>query len=271
MEEKVTENRIMMLNKKIGVRLKGLIKEYDTKHEVTAKYLGYSTGSISRFCSGKETLPDAAIEKLSKRWNVRKEYIKCIDDFKTDADLLSATEMQNQSDFLRQKDYLETLGLSLDLQYTLFCPKTAFYRHREEIMPYLVDSCLEEILHDPDYTLPSQEFLKKNFSETVCLHLKKPFTDELVAQIGTVHKHSIIDRDSDRFDNFDVFDISCTDNPLGVNVSFKVAFRVYYNHQYVGDYGIREIQRLLKIIDAYTRCTLETLLVNEYKLYPDED
>ena len=117
-----------MLNQRIGKRFKELIKEFDGIQDVTSIATHYAKGSISRFCSGKETLPDDIITNCSRRWKIREEYIRCIDDFRTDSEFLDYTELQNKDDFLRQKDYLETLGFVIKLTYSVFCSKKAIYR-----------------------------------------------------------------------------------------------------------------------------------------------
>lgn len=263
----MTSNEEKMLKaKSIGSRLRELIKEYDEKNSVTAAYLSYSEKTISHYCTGRQIPSDIVIEKLSKKWGIREEYIRCEDDFKTDADILHAIEHQNSEDFLYQKAYLETLGFKTNLKYTLFCSKTAVYRNKEVLIPFLCEDSIAEIENDTDFSLPQIEFRKKYIGKDCVLNLKRPLTEEISNAIGITHKKSTItacytDSLSDGH-----FVIPCDRSPISENCIFSVWFDVYYKGQHLGLYEIDDIQKLFNIIDAHTRSTLETLLVNETRI-----
>lgn len=263
----MTSERKKMLNYKIGQRFKELIKEFDGKQEVTAKYLDYHTTSISRFCNGHEPLPDDAIEKVSQKWGIREEYIKCIDDFKTDADLLNSIEIQNSQEFLYQKAYLETLGLEIHLKYTLFCPMVSVYRYKDLLLPFMCEESVIQIEDNPDFSLPSKDFHRKHRGEDYVLYLKKPLTKEIEASIGTPTKNSTINSCYDsKFSSEGHFVIPATTSPIQTNCIFSVWFTVHYNGTFLGYYEIIDIQKVFKIIDAHTKSMIETLLVNETKI-----
>ena len=257
----------LMLNQKIGKRFKELIKEYDGTQEVTSMATNYAKGSISRFCSGKETLPDEIIANCVRRWKIREEYIRCIDDFKTDSEFLNYAEMQNKEDFLHQKNYLETLGFTIKLTYSVFCSKNAIYQHKEALIPFLRDDSIEMLENDSDFSLEPKEFYCKNSNSKSLLFLKRPLTDEIASAIGSIHKQSTIVNDIDTPFDLDRFFIPSNESILGENTLFSVYFRTYYQGKYVGDFSIAEIQKVFKIIDSFTRCSIETFLVNDYKLY----
>lgn len=105
----MTENKKDMSNIEIGRRFKELIKEFDGKQEVTAAYLNYSKTTISRYCSGKEKIPDAVIEKVAKRWGVREAYIRCEDDSKTIYDTMLALSKKHNKKYHATLVYLEFL------------------------------------------------------------------------------------------------------------------------------------------------------------------
>lgn len=262
----MTNSEKQMLSSKRGARLRELIKENKEKQETIALYLGYAKESISRFCTGKQLLPDSAAETLAKRWNIREEYIKCIDDFKTDLDLLNCAEIQNRDNFLCQKKYLETLGFNFSLTYTLSCYKTGVYRHKEALLPFLREDSYDEVIHDTDFLLSPKDFFEKCHSEYCCYFLRKPLDKAIEQKIGSLHKETIF-HDDPRYEWMtDSYFISSDESPIYQNCEFDVSYSVIYNGKHIGTFDLREIQELFKIIDAYTKFTIETLLIDKRML-----
>lgn len=262
----MTNSTKQMLSTQRGLRLKALMKENKEKQETIALALGYAKESISRFCTGKQLLPDTAAEILAKRWDIREEYIKCIDDFKTDLELLNCAEIQNRDDFLCQKKYLETLGFNISLTYTLSCYKTGVYRHKETLLPFLREDSYNEVINDPDFLLSPKEFFKKCHSKYCCYFLKRPLDKAIEQKIESLHKETIF-HDDPRYEWMcDTYLISSDESPTGQNCEFDVSYSVIYNGKNIGAFELREIQELFKIIDAYTKFTIETLLVDKRML-----
>lgn len=247
-----------MLSVQRGLRLKALLKENGEKQETIAHTLGYAKESISRFCTGRQLLPDNAAEILAKRWGVRSEYLKCIDDFKTDLEMIDYAEIQNREDFLCQKKYLETLGFCISMIYTLSCSKNAVYRHKEFLLPLLQESSYKAIMNDEDFILPPKEFYRKCFFDNCTLFLKQPLSDDLKALINSFGKSTKISNT--------LFFATSDESPLGQNTDYGISFEVNYNGQCLGLYSLDSIQQLFCTIDSYTKCSIDIFLSSRREL-----
>lgn len=261
----MTETTNIMLNKMIGSRLRDLIKEYDGKQEITAKHLFLHKGSISRYCTGAAPLPEDIAQKLANRWNIRVEYILCKDDFKTNSDLLCYVEDTNHKAFLAQMEYLKTLGFETILTCDLNCKKSTVYENKERLLPYLTEKCINELQDDPDFKLPSNQFYEKVEDEWCLLALKKPVDEFTGLDLRKFNKQTLVEEGNAYFDFFkyDAKESNFLDDTFYIVVFFKV----YYNNEYVGNFSLHDIQKVFKIIDEYAKCTLNTFMVHDYKLY----
>lgn len=253
--EKMTVNNDVMLKIKIGRRFKELIKEFDGKQEITANHLHYSKTSISRFCSGKELLPDSAIEKLANRWGVRKEYLKCEDDYKTHEELFMAACDKNYKRHSIQVRYLESLGFELALKYLLLCPTDVIDHYLDELLPFMyMDADGTTPLYFDFYAIPDDDLLYGILSEAEqeqltkggyswgCLNSVLP--DEICNNLGItgVGKHFI--------------DIE-TDKPF---CTVALCYVARYDGKLCGVFNTSHFDRLFDIMDSYTKCSLEMFL-----------
>lgn len=266
----MTQNNEELLNIKIGKRLKELYKEFDSKQIITSNYLHCHKGTFSRYCSGKEKLPLDYAEKLSIKWGVRKEYILCEDDFKTDEELLSFIEITNHNVFISQKKYLETLGFYITLSYSLLCNDITIYKNKNELLPYLRTDSYNHIISNKIYNLPYNEYLSQNTSSQMqILYLSKPLSDELSKKLTTINKNTLLEKDINSPFGFDGYLLDTTNSFLEHGSYFSIFMTVHYNNKYIGEFSIEEIQKLFKIIDNYTKCSIETFIVKDYELYND--
>lgn len=257
----MTNSEKQMLSVQRGLRLKALMKENNEKQETIALALGYVKESISRFCTGKQLLPDTAAEVLAKRWDIREEYIKCIDDFKTDLEMLDYTDIQNKEEFIFQKNYLEKLGFKFSIVYSICCSKTDVYEHKSKLLPFLRNDSYNKIISDPDYNLPFSVFKTKHNEENCELFLNRPLTKPFEKEMNSIHKTRRICNDP-RMD-FDIINVPDTESPFGIRCSVVILFDVYYNNERQGYIGIRTLQQLFKNIDKQTKCTLEIFIENK--------
>ena len=102
----------------IGRRLKQEAKERKLSNTAMAYLLGYSDGhQISPFYSGKRALTDYQYKILSDAWGVRIPYLKCIDDFKTDKDILSYNDDIFSNEILSFIEYLRKLNYQVEIHY----------------------------------------------------------------------------------------------------------------------------------------------------------
>lgn len=96
--------------------------------------------------------------------------------------------------------------------------------------------------------------------EKYVLYLKKPLTEEISIALATLTDHYTASRSDGHFV------IPCEKNPISEDCICSVWFDVSYKTEHLGLYEINSSQKLFNIIDAHTRSTLETLLVNETRI-----
>lgn len=134
---KMTQSRKTMSNRKIGQRFKELIKEFDGKQEITAMYLNCCKTTISRYCNGNYPIPNDVIEKVSKKWNVREEYIKCEDNFKTSDEIFHHQFEKDHEKYKKTLEYLSLLDFKTTYSYLVICPAHKFEEFKKLVEPYL--------------------------------------------------------------------------------------------------------------------------------------
>lgn len=101
---------------KRGKRLKGEAQARGIKNPQMAKIIGYSDGrQVSPIYSGKKPLTDDRYEILSKEWGVRVEFLKCDDNYRTDADCLAGESEQRIKTALAAIEYLRSIGMCVKL------------------------------------------------------------------------------------------------------------------------------------------------------------
>ncbi len=87
-------NRKKEKNPIVNERLNSLLAENNTssrwlcRNVLLQDGIEYSSSNFSRFTTGKAQPPDWIIEKLAKYFKVRFEWLKGLDDFKTESDLI---------------------------------------------------------------------------------------------------------------------------------------------------------------------------------------
>lgn len=268
--EKMTENNDTMLQIKIGRRFKELIKEYDGTQEITAKFLNYSKTSISRFCSGKERLPDAAIERLAKRWDVREQYIKCQDDYKTFMDVESKYRDDSYSCYSALINYLNTLGAyKVDTIYLLVCPTSMLDSYLNEILPFAQKDKYGDIRSerfDSIYDDSIEKVLSFYFSEAVMeklgekgysyIFLKEYLPRSLSQKMGV----SYFDYRS--FENSDLDKPKC---------SIDLCNAIFYKGELEGIYNPLQIDKLFNIIGEYTKSSIRTFISGVFDGYSHDE
>lgn len=95
---------------KLEYQLQKKYRDGKYSYATLAGELGYAeiTTSISRFLS--ESREFKSYDALARLWGVREEYLRCEDDFRTDADIERAGGVQRTHDIEVHIQYLETLG-----------------------------------------------------------------------------------------------------------------------------------------------------------------
>ena len=123
-----------------GQRVKQLAKKRGFSNQDIADILHYANGkTISSFYSGKRQFYDWQIEKLSEVFKVRKEYLLCLDDWETDAQMIEGTNAANLNEYQHITDYLSTLGLILKPMIFFVGNKGEIYEEYFKLKDHLTD------------------------------------------------------------------------------------------------------------------------------------
>lgn len=249
----MTNTEKKMLHQKIGQRLKKLAKEHGFTREDMAEKLNYSCGHISRFYKGTIEIPDNVAQTLSELWTIRKEYILCEDDFKTDEEMYSYMNETSIKEMQAAIDYLKTLDITFRPCTVLTCPLTTLYRHWTQLKEYIKVSETERLRKEYDFNLPSEEFHKTYFSEECYIELSAPLPGMPYLQVEEVSKNS---------EQKSLLNIWCSDenNFLGVNCEIALFFKIYHHNKEVRRISVHGLQEFVRKLDAYSKCTVETIL-----------
>lgn len=242
-----------MLHLKIGQRLKMLAKEHGYTREDMSEKLNYSCGHISRFYNGSIEVPDNVASVLAETWGIRKEYILCEDDFKTDNEMYLYLNETSIKDMQIAMDYLKTIGLVLRPYTVLSCSLTALYRHLSKIKSYIKESEIQRLQSEYNFELSSEEFSKDYFSVDCNIELSSPLPGMPFLCLDNISKTSIQD---------DITLLHCSDenNPIAENCEITLYFKVYYHDELIRNISIEDLQKFIKKLDMYSKCTIETIL-----------
>ena len=143
-----------MLHLEMGARLKWLAKENGLTREELGEITGYSSGHISRFYNGKSEIPDNMAQTLSELWNIRKEYILCEDDFKTDEQMYWSLNESSIKEMRAAMEYLKTLGVVFRPCTILSCYLIALYDHWEQMQDYIKRDEIKRLQKEYNFDIP---------------------------------------------------------------------------------------------------------------------
>lgn len=245
-----------MLHLKMGQRLKQLAKEHGLTREDIGEIINYSCGHISRFYNGIIEIPDSAAQILSKLWNIRPEYILCEDDFKTDEEMYLYVNESSIQDMKAAMSYLQTLGIELRPHTILSCPLTELYKHFSQLKDHIKTSEIQRLQDNYNFGLPQKEFFKTYFHEECNIELSSPIPGIPFLCAEDISKTAVQE---------DTFFISVSDsnNPIGTNCTISLYFKVYYRNKFIRTVSLCDLQEFIKKLDAYSKCTIETILFNK--------
>lgn len=252
----MTTQKDKMLHLKMGQRLKQLAKEYSLTREDMSEIINYSCGHISRFYNGSMEIPDNAAQILSKLWNIRKEYILCEDDFKTDEEMYLYLKNTSIKEMQAAIDYLETLEVILRPQTMLSCSLTSLYKHFEQIKCYIKESEIQRLKTTYNFELSQKDFFKTYFSEECKIELSSPIPGVPFLCTENVSKTSASD-------DMILLYSSSENNPVHSNCEIALYFKVYYKNELIRSISTHDLQKFIKKLDMYSKCTIETILLDE--------
>ena len=241
----------------IGKRLKYEAKKRGLSNQDVADLIGYSSGKqISPIYSGKKTLSEDQVSILCKAWGLRKEYLLCLDDWKTDSEVMENAKIEDVKNFAACRNYLETLGFVIRPYLMTRLPAMHIRRHWDFLKSFLTDETIQSILSDLDFSLTKQEFARKYYGMDINLKLKRAIDQIPVQDISEIGKTN--------GSWSDWYSVYCGDSKLKINTDYFVGCSVYYNGAYIKDCSIDSVQSFMLKVDAFVRCSIENLMLPPY-------
>lgn len=123
----------------VGIRAKQG-KKYTQKD--LANELGYTEQYVSQWMRGHKRIRDDIYRELSSMWCVRVDYLECIDDFRTHADMWNARQDEHDARMDSAISFLGILGYSV-------CNSVSFVVNRWDLF-HMIWNDLRETLTDAD-------------------------------------------------------------------------------------------------------------------------
>lgn len=229
-----------------GSRIKAEARSHGLKNDAMAEILHYSWGkTVSDIYSGKRKLTEDRLNTLTKLWGVRKNYLRGIDDWRTDADMLKYAHIDDVKAFSACREYLHTIGIDLEQVITArFFDGRDFVDNLDWIYPYLTDDWQEDIDNNRNDLM---NWLNENWYNRE-VTLRRPLDGTVSNWYDNVGKEPN--------DNADLFETrNCSS--LKESLTYYSTFDIYYKGSWYGNYEIIDIQKFMKSIDALTKCVLE--------------
>ena len=137
-------------SREIGIRIKDYSK-YERKetNKDLAQILNFDVCTISRknSCLNGLYYNRDDIEKLAEYWNVRKEFLYCLDKYDTIESMLNSTKEKEKlrNDYLLLIDYLKSIGIEIKPAFYWRVSEYAIYKNFERIKPFLNNLSLDYI------------------------------------------------------------------------------------------------------------------------------
>lgn len=193
-------NSLNTIDRLIGLRLKSEARSRGYKNRDMAEILHLSEKYISKIYGGDAHLSDYSVDVICKEWSLRENYVRCIDDWKTVADMVDSIGAQDKNALTTTINYLKTLGYKIDLVYSTQLEPPEIYNNWNLLQPFLTEECKNELSEKYDFTLSFHDFLtsydfllydldiedediskKKSYAkckEEITVYLKGPMTGE---------------------------------------------------------------------------------------------
>ena len=213
---------------------------------------GYSLNQITRFCNGDNMLPDDAAQCLAAWWGVRVDYLKGLDDWRTENDLLQLAPLQDRKAFDASRSYLETLGLTLKPFVGSYVHISCLRRDWETLREHVTDADKLEKLYALSDRSPEQ--YKKDCQRRPG-YISIRF---LSAPKGVAPDFSMIGKTEQASGSGNGFDFS----PQW-NIDYSVGFEIVYGDRPPRVVSVRKLQDFMQKLDKFALCAIETILLDD--------
>lgn len=247
----------------IGKRLKTEAKKRKLTNQDIADIVGYAYGKqISPIYSGKKRFKKIddfleLIECLAKNFGLRKEYLLCIDDWETEADMVNALCLEDNTAFISCKNYLDTLGLILTLEIYFHIPTVKLYEYWELFKDSIVDSEIQRLTDKYQFHLDKKLFYQKYHSDNETIKLRKPINNT-IDNLDVVGKNTRIELESD------LSGVHYIDKSFGCNAFYTIGYTVNYKGENISFLSLNQIQDFISQVDSFTICAIENILLKNH-------
>lgn len=241
-----------------GIRLKECIKDSKLTQKELAELTPYTVQHINNVANSRRSMTREAAHIFAEKLHVDEEYLLGISEYKTSEEMHSFTTSRGIQYMRAALDYLESIGLKLKPINSLHCSLTTLYRNINDLTHYIDSSSLEQLKHKYDFTLDTEDFYSKYFSQDCTVKLSHPLPDTPFLQSDSLIKGSQTLPPSDApWSGF----YTGSRNVLGANYDVSIYFEVYYKGNLVRKLSEEGLQNFIETLDSYSICTIETILL----------
>ncbi|MCQ2387935.1 MAG: helix-turn-helix domain-containing protein [Clostridia bacterium] len=238
-----------------GKRIKYEAMKRGYKTQDMANLLHYSDGhQISDFYRGKRFFDNDRLDIIAREFGLRKEYLLCIDDWETEADMLKALCLEDNSAFNSCKNYLDTLGLNLTLEIYFHISAIGLYDNWERFKDSIIDSEIQRLNAKYMFDLDRKAFFHKYNSDSETIKLRKPI-DNTIENLDVIGKNTRIELECD------LSGVHYIDNSFGCNAFYTIGYTVHYKDEKVSFLSLNQIQNFISQVDSFTICAIENILL----------
>jgi len=237
-----------------GNRLRECRKEKGLSQEVLIELCHIQSRTTLSCAESKNELSEVNLEMICEVLGVRKEYILGIDNYKTEGALLSYYEKMDHLEFDTTKEYLKTLGFSIEpfIEIIKF-PVIDIYKSLDKITPFLYTGELNRLKQKYDFNQSYTDFSVLYLSDFENIRLTKP--------IDYIEEFESISMNSKAPDSFEEFSSNLA--TLGTNTTYHLRFEIINKSTGVKrDLYIKDLQFLFTSIKNTATALLNTYIDN---------
>lgn len=247
-----------------GKRLKNEAHARGWTNEKMAEFLSYSSPKqISPFYSGKSKLSDDRYSMLAKAWGLREEYLKGIDDWKTDDEMLQYARIDDINAFNACKEYLKTIGVVIKLTMFISIELITLYKHWGILHSYFSEKVVNELKQKYDFSQNRANFLEKyRFSgKYLFIPLLRPY-DGTNVNFDAIGKKPFPDNNAYQLADEDRKKlIYFSDNTSGTyDASYEIECLIYWENKLFARLDINDLRKFMTKLDSFAKFAVETIM-----------
>lgn len=241
-----------------GKRLKECIKNSKLTQKELSKITPYTVQHINNIANSRRSMTREAAHIFAEKLHVDEDYLLGTSEYKTSEEMHSFIKSKGMQDMSAVLNYLESIGLKLKPINSLECPLTSLYKNIDILSPYIDPSSLEQLKQKYDFTLDTKDFYKKYYFEYCSVKLSSMLPDAPFLKTNDLTKGSLTLPPSD-YALGNIY--SGSNNIIKENYDISIYFEVYYKGDLVKTLSEHELQNFIKILDSYSICTIENILL----------